>query len=98
MNPSEKTLADFETRVRQLILQFQQLKDENKQLQQQMQEQSQTIEELKARVAQADNDYNSLKMARMLEITDGNLDEAKERLARMIRQVNRCIALLSDEQ
>jgi phage shock protein A len=98
MNPSEKTLADFETRVRQLILQFQQLKDENKQLQQQMQEQSQTIEELKARVAQADNDYNSLKMARMLEITDGNLDEAKERLARMIRQVNRCIAILSDEQ
>lgn len=98
MNPSEKTLADFETRVRQLILQFQQLKDENNQLQQQMEEQSQTIEELKARVAQADNDYNSLKMARMLEITDGNLDEAKERLARMIRQVNRCIAILSDEQ
>ena len=98
MNPSEKTLADFETRVRQMILQFQQLKQENMQLQQQMQEQSQTIEELKARVTQADNDYNSLKMARMLEITDGNLDEAKERLARMIRQVNRCIAILSDEQ
>ena len=98
MNPSEKILTDFETRVRQMILQFQQLKQENKQLQQQMEEQSQTIEELKARVTQADNDYNSLKMARMLEITDGNLDEAKERLARMIRQVNRCIAILSDEQ
>ena len=98
MNPSEKTLQDFQTRVRQMILQFQQLKQENKQLQQQMQEQSQTIEELKAKVAQADNDYNSLKMARMLEITDGNLDEAKERLAKMIRQVNKCIAILSDEQ
>ena len=98
MNPSEKTLADFETRVRQMILQFQQLKQENKQLQQQMQEQSQTIEELKAKVAQADNDYNSLKMARMLEITDGNIDEAKDRLAKMIRQVNKCIAILSDEQ
>ena len=98
MNPSEKTLADFQTRVRQMILQFRQLKQENKQLQQQMQEQSQTIEELKAKVAQADNDYNSLKMARMLEITDGNIDEAKDRLAKMIRQVNKCIAILSDEQ
>ncbi|MBR4481909.1 MAG: hypothetical protein IKO86_08405 [Prevotella sp.] len=98
MNPSEKTLADFQTRVRQMILQFQQLKQENKQLQQQMQEQSQAIEELKAKVAQADNDYNSLKMARMLEITDGNIDEAKDRLAKMIRQVNKCIAILSDEQ
>ena len=98
MNPSEKTLADFETRVRQMILQFQQLKKENQQLQQQIGEQATEIEELKAKVTQADNDYNSLKMARMLEITDGNLDEAKERLSRMIRQVNKCIAILSDEQ
>ena len=98
MNPSEKTLADFQTRVRQMILQFQELKKENMQLQQQIGEQATEIEELKAKVTQADNDYNSLKMARMLEITDGNLDEAKERLARMIRQVNRCIAILSDEQ
>ena len=98
MNPSEKTLADFQTRVRQMILQFKELKKENMQLQQQIGEQATEIEELKARVTQADNDYNSLKMARMLEITDGNLDEAKERLSRMIRQVNRCIAILSDEQ
>ena len=98
MTPSEKTLADFETRVRQMILQFQELKKENMQLQQQIGEQATEIEELKAKVTQADNDYNSLKMARMLEITDGNLDEAKERLSRMIRQVNKCIAILSDEQ
>ena len=98
MNPSEKTLADFQTRVRQMILQFQELKKENMQLQQQIGEQATEIEELKAKVTQADNDYNSLKMARMLEITDGNLDEAKERLSRMIRQVNKCIAILSDEQ
>ena len=98
MNPNEKTLADFETRVRQMILQYQQLKKENMQLQQQIGEQATEIEELKARVTQADNDYNSLKMARMFEITDGNLEEAKERLSRMIRQVNKCITILSDEQ
>ena len=98
MNPSEKTLADFQTRVRQMIFQFQELKKENGRLQALVEEQATEIEELKARVTQADNDYNSLKMARMLEITDGNLDEAKERLSRMIRQVNKCIAILSDEQ
>ena len=98
MNPSEKTLTDFETRVRQMILQFQELKKENGRLQDLLSEQAHEIDELKAKVAQADNDYNSLKMARMLEITDGNLDEAKERLARMIRQVNKCFAILSNEQ
>ena len=98
MNPSEKTLTDFETRVRQMILQFQELKKENGRLQDLLSEQAHEIDELKAKVAQADNDYNSLKMARMLEITDGNLDEAKERLSKMIRQVNKCIAILSNEQ
>ena len=98
MNPSEKTLTDFETRVRQMILQFQELKQENGRLQNLLSEQAHEIDELKAKVAQAENDYNSLKMARMLEISDGNLEEAKERLAKMIRQVNKCIAILSNEQ
>lgn len=98
MNPSEKILADFETRVRQMILQFQKLKKENARLEDMLKEQAQEIDGLKARITQADNDYNSLKMARMLEITDGNLEEAKERLAKMIRQVNKCIAILSNEQ
>ena len=98
MNPSEKTLTDFETRVRQMILQFQQLKRENGRLQAQINEQAREVDELKSKLSQAESDYRSLQMARMLEISDGNLDEAKERLSRMIRQVNKCIAILSDEE
>ena len=40
---------------------------------------------------------DSLKMAKMIEITDGNLDGAKDRLSKLIREVNKCIAILSDE-
>ena len=98
MNPSEKTLTDFETRVRQMILQFQQLKRENGRLQAQINEQAREVDELKSKLSQTESDYRSLQMARMLEISDGNLDEAKERLSRMIRQVNKCIAILSNEQ
>ena len=98
MNPSEKTLTDFETRVRQMILQFQELKKENGRLQDLLSEQAHEIDELKAKVAQAENDYMSLKTAKMMEITDGDLESAKARLARMIRDVNKCIAILSDEE
>ena len=35
---------------------------------------------------------------KMMEITDGDLESAKARLARMIRDVNKCIAILSDEE
>jgi hypothetical protein len=37
-------------------------------------------------------------MAKMMEISDGDLEGAKERLAKLIRDVNRCIALLSNEK
>ena len=98
MTSNEQTIATFQTRVRDLLHRFQELKKENGRLQDLLSEQAHEIDELKAKVAQAENDYNSLKMARMLEISDGNLEEAKERLAKMIRQVNKCIAILSNEQ
>lgn len=98
MNPSEKSLATFETRVRQLILRFQELKQENEALSAKLSDNEQTINELKARLTQADNDYTSLKMARMLEITDGDLEGAKARVAKLIREVNKCIAILTDEK
>ena len=96
MNPNEKTLTTFETRVRQMILRFQELKKENSALHVQLQKDEQEIQNLKSKLAQADENYNSLKMAKMLEITDGDLEGAKARVSKMIRDVNKCISLLSD--
>ena len=56
-----------------------------------------TMKELKAQLEQKQSDYDSLKMAKMIEITDGNLAGAKDRLSKLIRDVNKCIAILSDE-
>ena len=96
MNPNEMTLTTFETRVRQMILRFQELKKENNALHVQLQKDEQEIVSLKSKLAQADNNYNSLKMAKMMEITDGDLESAKARVSKMIRDVNKCISLLSD--
>lgn len=98
MNPNESTLRVFETRVRQMLLRFQELKKENEELYARIGKNEQTIQELQARLTQADNDYASLKMARMMQITDGDLEKSKARLARLIRDVNKCIAILSDEE
>ena len=98
MNPSDKTLATFETRVRQLLLRFQELKKENEELYAMVSKNEQAISDLQAKLAQADSDYETLKMAKMVEITDGDLESAKARVAKLIREVNKCIAILSDEQ
>ena len=98
MTESEKALATFQTRVRQMILQFKELKKENEELYAMIEKNEQDINQLKANIAQHERDYQSLKMAKMIEITDGDLQGAKDRLAKLIRDVNKCIAILSDEK
>ena len=98
MTANEKTITTFETRLRQLILRFQELKKENAELYAVVENGKKDIAELRAKLGQQQNDYDSLKMARMIEITDGNLDGAKDRLSKLIRDVNKCIAILSDEK
>ena len=98
MGSGNQSLTTFETRVRQMILRFQELKKENEDLQALVEKNGQDIQDLQVKLTQADHDYNSLKMAKMMEITDGDLEGAKARLTKLIRDVNRCIAILSDEE
>ena len=97
MDANEKSLTLFQTRVRQLILKFSEIKKENEELYAMVDQKEAEVKQLKAQLAQAQNDYNSLKMARMLEITDGDLEGAKARVAKMIREVDKAIKLQSAE-
>lgn len=54
------------------------------------------IKQLEDQLAQARNDYNSLMMAKMVEISDTDMETAKKRLSKLIRDVNKCITLLSE--
>ena len=98
MTQNEEALAKFEARVRQLILRFQELKKENAELYQMVEKNEQDIKVLQGKLAQAENDYNSLKMAKMMEITDGDLQGAKDRLSKLIREVNKCISILQGDE
>lgn len=96
MSADEQTLTLFSTRVRQMILQYQATKKENDDLYGMIDERDARIGELEAQLEQARGDYESLKTARMLAVTDGDMERARGRLAKLIREVDRCITLLSE--
>ena len=98
MNPNEQTLVTFETRVRQMILRFLELKKENNDLRASIAKNEEAIKQLEDQVAQADQNYNALKMARMIEVSDGDLEKAKQRLSKLIRDVDKCIGIMSGEE
>lgn len=97
MDSNEKTLNTFATRVRQMILQYAELKKENDELYTLVDQREKEIKQLQEEFSQAEANYNSLKMAKMLEVTDGDMEGAQKRVAKLIRDVNKCITLLSEK-
>ena len=96
MRTDDKTLTQFTTRIRQMILQYQDIKKENTELYAMVDERDEEIASLKAQLSEAQNNYTLLKMAKMFEITDGDMETTQKRIAKLIRDVNKCITLLSE--
>ena len=97
MGASEKTINTFATRVRQMILKFEDVKREDEELYAMVEERDAKIKELEDKLTQAKHDYDSLKMAKMMTISDSDMENTQKRIAKLIRDVNKCITLLSDQ-
>lgn len=97
MSANEKTINTFATRVRQMILKFDEVKLENTELYAMVDERDAKIKELEDKLTQAQHDYDSLKMAKMMTISDADVEATQKRIAKLIRDVNKCITLLSDK-
>ena len=90
----EKTIKTLETRTRQLILKFKQLKEENEELLNDLVAKDHELQKVKQANQLLEANYANLKMAKMLEVSDTDLGEAKQRISRLVRDVDKCIALL----
>ena len=97
MSASEKTINTFATRVRQMILKFEDVKHENAELYAMVDERDAKIKELEEKLTQAKHDYDSLKMAKMMTISDSDMETTQKRIAKLIRDVNKCITLLGEK-
>ncbi|WP_315257041.1 hypothetical protein [Segatella oulorum] len=97
MDATEEALNLFSTRIRQLIFQYDELKKEHAMLEARMMACRQENETLQAQLVQAQKDYDRLKTAKMLEVTDTDVESAQKRLQKLIRDVNKCITLLSEQ-
>lgn len=96
MDANEKLINTFATRVRQMILQYEEMRKENAELYAMVDEKDKKINELQAQVVHIQHEYDSLKLAKMLQLTDGDVEAARKRINKLVRDVNKCITLLSE--
>ena len=91
----QRTLQLFETRTRQLILQYRDASERNRQLQEEISARDRQIEELKAQLDALTQEYANLKTAKMIEISSGENARPRNASRKLIREVDKCIAMLN---
>lgn len=93
-NEQEVALRNFEARVRQLMMAYQEEKQKNAELQAQLNTCQQQLADAQESVDSLMRDYSNLKTARMIEVSGDDVKESRAKLAHLIREVDKCIALL----
>lgn len=96
-NEEKKQIRQFEARVRQLILQYTTLQATNQQLSDTIAQKQAEITALQQQLDTCKRDYEILKTAKMMEISDGDINVTRQRITRLVREINKCIALITNE-
>jgi predicted RNase H-like nuclease (RuvC/YqgF family) len=91
-----KLLGVFETRIRQLMILCEDLRDENKTLKAKINRLEDSYSILSEENKVIKNKYDNLKMARIISVKQDDFKSAKNRLSKLVREVDKCIALLNE--
>lgn len=91
----ERILHQFEAKVRTLVNKYRELKKENDELYALVDQRDEQIKALAEKQKATEQQMADYKAGRMLELSSGDIDEARRRVAAMIREVDKCIALLN---
>lgn len=95
MEIDKAIIKRFETKVRNLINDYTSLKQENQELYAELEKKDEEIRRLQEQSAAYKKDYEYLKLAKMIEISDDELKGAKQKITNLVREVNKCINLLN---
>ncbi|MCQ2268994.1 MAG: hypothetical protein MJZ83_09020 [Bacteroidaceae bacterium] len=88
-------LEKFEAHFHLLMEKYMQLKGEKERLNTLVQQQQEEIASLKEKNNELNVQYNNLKLARIISVSGQDLEASKKRLAKLVRDVDKCIALLN---
>ena len=91
-----KLLGDFEFRVRQLMNHCNKLKTENENLGNSIALKDKEIAEAKEAVKEITSKYDNLKLAKTISMNDDESKDTKKRLSNLVREIDKCIALLNE--
>ena len=92
----KKLLTTFEARLRHLIYLHDELKRENTDLRQALAHEEQQHQRTQEAYKELEQRYTDLKTATTISLNGSDVKETKLRLSKLVREVDKCIALLNE--
>nr|WP_320057763.1 hypothetical protein [uncultured Bacteroides sp.] len=92
----KKLLSTFEARLRHLIYLHDELKRENAELKRLLEEKKEEKAKVQADYMILEANYTNLKTATTISLSGSDVKETKLRLSKLVREVDKCIALLNE--
>ena len=92
----KRLLSNFEARLRHLIHLHDELKREYADLKLLLEAKEEECEKLLADYKELEQSYTNLKTATTISLNDSGVKETKLRLSKLVREVDKCIALLNE--
>ena len=92
----KKRLSTFEARLRHLVFLHDELRRENAELKQLLKTKQEECEQVHAEYEALEGDYTNLKTAMTISLNGSDVKETKLRLSKLVREVDKCIALLNE--
>ena len=92
----KKLINTFETKLRHFMFLYDELKQENNELKQLLEQKNKELEVLKAQHNNLEIKYTNLRTARTISLYDKDIKDTKQRLTSLVREVDKCIALLNE--
>ena len=92
----KKLLSTFEARLRHLIYLHDELKRENAELKKLLENEKLKNEKVQAQYDELEVSYTNLKTATTISLNGSDVKETKLRLSKLVREVDKCIALLNE--
>ncbi len=92
----KKLLNTFETQLRHLIYLHDELKRENTELKKLLNIEKLKNEKIQAQYDELEVSYTNLKTATAISLNGSDVKETKLRLSKLVREVDKCIALLNE--
>ena len=88
-------VANFESKLDRLMESYSQLLAENAALREQLELQTVELGQVREHNVELAESYRNLKLAKIISANDLEIGDAQRRLSRLVREVDRCIALLN---